>query len=86
MQWTCFTQPPQMPLTSSLPVPAVTATPSPPATLTPWPTQNIIPLLATNTPSYTYNVSSSAACDNSAYISDVTIPDGTEVAAGESFT
>lgn len=73
-----------MTLTSNLPVPA--ATPTLPATLTPWPTQNTVPPLTTNTPSYTYNVSSSAACDNSAYVSDMTIPDGTEVAAGESFT
>lgn len=75
-----------MTLTSSLPVPAVTATPTLLATLTPRPTQNTVPLLATNASSYTYNVSSSTACDNSVYVSDVTIPDGTEVAAGESFT
>ncbi len=75
-----------MTLTNSLPVPVATSTPTLPATLTPWPTQNTIPLLATSTPSYTYNVSSSTACDNSVYVSDVTIPDGTEVAAGESFT
>ena len=75
-----------MTLTSSLPAPVATSTPTLPATLTPWPTQNTFTLLATSTPSYTYNVSSSTTCDNSAYVSDVTIPDGTEIAAGESFT
>lgn len=59
-----------------------TATPTPQATLTPMPTiapvQDVIVPTSAN---YTVSV-----CDDSIYVSDVTIPDGTVLAPGESFT
>ncbi len=67
-----------------------TATPLAPATTTPWPTtgaaSNVVLSLSTPT-SYVSNSSAAVStCDNSVYVSDVTIPDGTEIAAGETFT
>lgn len=35
---------------------------------------------------HTANGAPTSTCDNSTYVSDVTIPDGTEIAAGETFT
>lgn len=59
------------------------------ATVTPWPTisttTNITLALATPT-LHAANGAPISTCDNSAYVSDVTIPDGTEIAAGETFT
>lgn len=55
-------------------------------TLTSWPTSSNI-ALAFSTP--TFHAATQApvsTCDNAAYVSDVTIPDGTEITAGESFT
>ena len=58
------------------------ATSTPVATVTPFED-----LPATVTAGTVWNSSSYAGgCDNSAYVSDVTIPDGTEVAPGEAFT
>lgn len=68
-------------LTSSQPT-AVAATMTAPATATLWVTNT--PSLPT--PTKSYSSVSSSACDNSAYVSDVTIPDGTTIAAGEAFT
>lgn len=68
-------------------------TPTPPPTLMPTiaPTVTLISFnnLPTSTPfTTTYNttISGSTGCDSSAYLSDVTIPDGTTLAPGESFT
>ncbi len=58
------------------------ATSTPVATVTPFED-----LPATVTAGTVWNSSSYAGgCDNSAYVSDVTIPDGTELAPGEAFT
>jgi hypothetical protein len=62
--------------------PTSTATPSP--TTIPSPTSILkVPAYATAT---TVTYSSAVGCNNSAYVSDVTIPDGTVLAPGESFT
>mgnify|MGYP000867237947 CR=1 FL=1 len=62
--------------------PLPTATPTPQATASPMPT--IAPVQDVIVPtSANYAVS---LCDNSIYVSDVTIPDGTVLAPGESFT
>jgi hypothetical protein len=72
-------------------LPSSTADPSTP-TLTPTQFSSPTPVptattlfqpAATSTYSY---VSSSSGCDDSAFLSDVTIPDGTELAPGEAFT
>ncbi len=80
----------QMPTFTSTPLPAFTATPTPIPTLAP--TLN----LPTKTPGENHtsglwqNSNASlqvdhSLCDNSAYIDDVTIPDGTVLAPGEIF-
>jgi hypothetical protein len=61
-----------------------TLTPTPAPSETPRPTALPLPTLSfpTNTP-LPVNV---VACDNAAYVSDVTIPDGTVMAPGQTFT
>lgn len=66
----------------------VTPTASPAATSTPLPT--VIPFVElTATPTagtYGSPYSYAGGCDNAAYVSDVTVADGTELAPGETFT
>jgi hypothetical protein len=69
-------------MTSSLPA---TVTPTYPVALTPTPSPTMNIALPLFTPTSHAAVPTST-CDNSAYVSDVTIPDGTVIAAGESFT
>ncbi len=75
----------QAPLSTSTPGVTVRVDPSPTllasATLLPNATNTLA--LASNT---VLVGSSSSACDNSAFLSDVTIPDGTILAPGQSFT
>lgn len=72
--------------------PLSTATLSPMLTPSPTPLASVTLLPAATTAlaqvgSYTAPVNSSSnACDNSAFLSDVTIPDGTILAPGQSFT
>ena len=59
------------------------------ATVIPSPTLNFVPNTAAATlapVAYSSGSSTASGCDDAAYVSDVTIPDGTIVAAGESFT
>jgi hypothetical protein len=67
---------------------AVTPTPLPSATAMPTntslPTQT--PMTATLPAARTVVVATSGGCYNSAYVSDVTIPDGTKMYPGQSFT
>lgn len=66
------------PTATSLP----TSTPKPQATVTPMPTiAPVQDVIAPTSSGYTVSL-----CDNSMYVSDVTIPDGTVLAPGESFT
>ncbi len=80
----------QVALTLSAQPPAATATLAP--TLASIPTIAILPTsLNSATPfsGTTYSISSSSSavgCDNSAYLSDVTIPDGTVLTPGATFT
>jgi hypothetical protein len=60
-----------------------TETLSPPEA--PFPTKTLTPFTETPYPSPTYIFSNVVDCDNSAYIKDVTIPDGTVVSPGETF-
>jgi hypothetical protein len=66
-------------IATETPIPSVTPTSLPTTTFTP---------AVTTVKAVVYNdsVSVISACDNSAYVSDVTISDGTEMAPGESFT
>ena len=68
---------------SATPNPALSS-PTPTLTLLPSPTFQLptLPPLATST----LAVGGASGCDNSVYISDVTIPDGTTVAPGQAFT
>jgi hypothetical protein len=64
-----------------------TATPKPAATATLLASPTLIPTLAAqNVAVPAAAVYASSSCDNSAYLSDVTIPDGTIFAPGEAFT
>lgn len=80
----------QVALTLSAQPPVATSTLAP--TLTSMPTIAILPTgmkTATVISGTTYNISSSSnavGCDNSAYVSDVTIPDGTVLTPGAAFT
>ena len=70
------------------PAPIATLTPSPTITLNPQATATLIP---TTTPTMvlgtpTRVVQSGSTCDNSMYVSDVTIPDGKLMDPGQSFT
>ncbi len=73
----------QLTLSASLPsaTPTATLTATPFLTNTPFAIASL-PLLATNTQS----ASVAVGCDNSVYISDVTIPDNTAVTPGQSMT
>ncbi len=63
------------------PLPSLATTPTTLWTPTLYPSPTIY---ASSTTAYTY--SSAVGCDNSIYVSDVTIPDGTTLAPGEVFT
>ncbi len=60
-----------------------TTPPPPPETTTPTPTETGLPPTPTNTPTITGTVE---PCDRASYVSDVTIPDGTDMAPGDDFT
>ncbi|MBI3169038.1 MAG: hypothetical protein HYZ22_11200 [Chloroflexi bacterium] len=80
----------QVALTLSAQAPLASATSMP--TLTSFPTIASLPTsLRTSTPasssaSYVSTGSNAVGCDNSAYLSDVTIPDGTVLTPGSAFT
>lgn len=65
--------------------PTATATVSPTPTISPTVAATAVPLpsAATNSVSYTYT---STACDVAGFVSDVTIPDNTEILGGNTFT
>jgi len=76
-------------LTSSAPA----ATLAPPATQVPAPTVEIptsaaptLPAVATQPPAPTIAPAATQSCDKADFVADVTITDGTEIAAGASFT
>lgn len=68
----------------------VPPTPIPTAalTFTPLPTANLTPLVATSNPTQGIGTGglASSSCDQAAFVADVTIPDGTVMSAGQSFT
>lgn len=77
---TLTSQADEIPLTATAP-----ATPSP--TLEASPTREAVATATPSTQAQEIIVNSfTNACDNSTYISDATIPDGTEMSAGETFT
>jgi hypothetical protein len=65
-------------------IPTATATPT--STSVPTATPYASPTITPTSISYGYSYPYSGGCDNAAYVSDVTVPDGTEVAPGETFT
>jgi hypothetical protein len=67
------------------PLPSATEIPSLAATATLYPTFPPVSTAAVTSVSYSSSVTTSS-CDNAAYTSDVTIPDGTEEYIGDSFT
>lgn len=77
----------QVALTLSAQPPAVASTPSP--TLTLMSTVTLLPtaLKTATTPPISYSTGNGAVgCDNSTYLSDVTVPDGTVITPGSTFT
>jgi hypothetical protein len=70
-------------ITTPSPQPTSTSTIFPTATLSP--TITLPVFTETLSPSPTYVLSNFVACDNSAYVDDVTIPDGTILAPGQTF-
>lgn len=80
----------QVTLTAMAASPTPSVPPTPTETPTPKPTNTPLitdtPAAPTNTPFVVVPVGpTSASCDNFLFIADVTIPDGTDVAPGESF-
>lgn len=67
---------------TSAAAPQVTPTPAPTGTASITPTPGIVPTSAVVIPP----VSNTAGCNNSAYVSDVTIPDNTTIPPGQVFT
>jgi hypothetical protein len=59
-------------------------TPAPISTIAAFATATLIQPM--NTPTFSSYAASASACDSSIYVSDVTIPDGTVMAPGETFT
>lgn len=76
----------QVALTLSAQPAVVTSTSAPTMTLAP--TTTFIPVAPSTATSalVSYSLGNSGTCDNSAYLSDVTIPDGTEITPGSTFT
>jgi hypothetical protein len=76
-------------ITTTSPQPTSTSTIFPTETLHPlevrFPTATLSPFTETPYPSPTYIFSSVFDCDNSAYVKDVTIPDGTSITPGTIF-
>ncbi len=74
---------------AQLATPTFTATPLASPTLisspTPVPSSTLVPTLPNTQPVVTILPTSASLCDNSAYVSDVTIPDGTILAPGQAF-
>ena len=66
-------------MTTSSPAPTSTPTPTLTATSTPTETSTLIP---TSIPNVALNI----PCDQAAFVEDLTIPDGTQISAGNAFT
>ncbi|MBN1450041.1 MAG: hypothetical protein JW963_03425 [Anaerolineales bacterium] len=75
-----------MTLTAQASVATATITPLPTSTLTLWASPTSIPSATPILQSASVSYSTANGCYNSAYVSDVTIPDGTILAPGEAFT
>ena len=69
---------------ASLATPTITLLPS--TTPTTWSSPTLIPSTAPTLQNVSVSYSTANGCYNAAYVSDVTIPDGTVLAPGESFT